>query len=193
MPARQPARPARTRQPVFLKELFRPGPARLAGRALLQAATRQARQPAFYADLGAPDTVEGRFELFSLHVALLLRRLKGRSREAGLIAQALFDAYIQSLDDALREMGVGDLSMGRKMRKLGEAFYGRIKGYEAHLNPPEDHEGLEAMLSRTVFAGIDAGRPAALADYVRRSAQALESTPDPALVEGRVDWPEVLA
>jgi cytochrome b pre-mRNA-processing protein 3 len=177
---------------VFLKDLFKPSPARLAGRALLQAATRQARQPAFYADLGAPDTLEGRFELFSLHVALLLRRLKGRGRDAGLIAQALFDAYIQSLDDALREMGVGDLSVGRKMRKLGEAFYGRIKGYEAHLNDPGDSAGLEAMLTRTVFAGAAAAQPAPLADYVRRCSAALAAVPDEAVYEGRLDWPGVL-
>ena len=113
--------------------MFKPRPARLAGEALYEAATHQARQPAFYARLQAPDTVEGRFELYTLHVVLLLHRLKGLDTGTAAIAQALFDAYLQALDDALREMGVGDLSVGKKMRKLGEAFYGRAKAYDAAL------------------------------------------------------------
>src|ERR1700759_4710076 len=113
-----------------LSRLFAPRPAALAGRRLYEAGAPRARQLAFYAAMGAPDTVEGRFELYSLHVALLLRRLKGQGPQAQETAQGLFDAYVKSLDDALRDMGVGDLSMGKKMRKLGEAFYGRVKNYD---------------------------------------------------------------
>ena len=115
---------------MSLSRLFSPRPAVLAGRRLYDCAAAQARSPAFYAVMGAPDTVEGRFELYSLHVALLLRRLKGQGPQAAETAQGLFDAYVQALDDALREMGVGDLSVGKKMRKLGEAFYGRVKAYD---------------------------------------------------------------
>jgi cytochrome b pre-mRNA-processing protein 3 len=178
---------------VFLQRLFRPGPARVAGQALFEAVARQARQPAFYTALGAPDTVEGRFELYSLHVVLLLHRLKGQGREAAAIAQALFDAYVQSLDDALREMGVGDLSVGKKMRRLGEAFYGRVKNYDAALASPDDRAGLEAVLTRTVFAEATDGRPSALTDYVLRAVEALAATPLPAVFEARLTWPEIPA
>src|SRR4051812_39205327 len=100
-----------------LSRLFSPRPAVLAGRRLYASAAAQARSPGLYAILGAPDTVEGRFELYSLHVALMLRRLKEQGPQAAETAQGLFDAYIQALDDALREMGVGDLAVGKKMRR----------------------------------------------------------------------------
>lgn len=176
---------------MFLQRLFRPGPARVAGQALFEAVARQARQPAFYAALGAPDTVEGRFELYSLHVVLLLHRLKGQGRDATSIAQALFDAYVQSLDDALREMGVGDLSVGKKMRRIGEAFYGRVKNYDAALANPGDRAALEAVLMRTVFADASDGQPSALADYVLRGVDQLAATPLPAVFEAQLIWPEI--
>ena len=135
--------------------MFKPRPARL-GEALYEAATRQARQPAFYERLGAPDTVEGRFELYSLHVVLLLNRLKGE----GDAAQALFDTYVSALDHTLREMGVGDLTVPKKMRKLGEAFYGRAKAYQAAL-AEGDHAAVTALIGTSRDAAIwDSDRPA---------------------------------
>jgi cytochrome b pre-mRNA-processing protein 3 len=181
------------RRLVFLQRLFRPQPARAAGQALLESVTRQARQPVFYAELGAPDTVEGRFELYSLHVVLLLRRLKGQGRDAAAIAQGLFDAYVQSLDDALREMGVGDLSVGKKMRRIGEAFYGRVKGYDSALSDRDDRAGFEALLARTVFAGAPQGQPAALAAYIESAVAALAATPLEAVFRAEIGWPEVTA
>src|SRR5690242_3850485 len=111
----------RNRGVMVLERLFRPRPARDAGKALYARVVAQARQPAFYERLGAPDTVEGRFELYSLHVLLLIERLRAGGAEAGEVSQCLFDTYLRGLDHALRELGVGDLSVGRKMRKLGEA------------------------------------------------------------------------
>lgn len=171
--------------------LFRPGSAKLAGRELYEAVTRQARQPAFYLDLGAPDTVEGRFELYNLHVVLLLNRLRGLGGQAGETAQALFDTYVSSLDDALREMGVGDLSMAKKMRKLGEAIYGRVRSFDAALEDP-DSAALEAMLVRTVYADGSTPHAAALADYVRRAVAVLAEAPLAVLLEGRPVWPTIL-
>src|SRR4051812_35458616 len=115
----------------MLKNLFKPRPAQIAGRALYAAAVAQARTPGLYAELGAPDTPEGRFEVYSLHVYLLLERLKEQGPQAAETAQAVFDTYVSALDNALRELAVGDLSVGKRMRKLAEAFFGRIKSYEA--------------------------------------------------------------
>lgn len=175
---------------VFAR-LFRSSPAKDAGRRLYEAVTAQARQPALYAELGAPDTVEGRFELYNLHVVLLLRRLKGLGGRAGETAQALFDTYVGSLDHALREMGVGDLSVGKKMRKLGEAIYGRVRSFDAAIG--EGGGALDDLLRRTVYAGAqpDAAALAALSDYLRRAVEALAAQPLDELLEGRPAWPAV--
>ena len=172
--------------------MFKPRPARLAGEALYEAATRQARQPDFYRALGVPDSPEGRFELYSLHVVLLLHRLKGEGGAAAETAQVLFDTYVSALDNALREMGVGDLSVAKKMRKLGEAFYGRAKAYDAAL-AAGDRDDLAALIERTVFAEAPADRCADLTSYVLAAAAALASQPLEAILEARPEWPKVPA
>ncbi len=171
-----------------LSRLFSPRPAVLAGRRLYVAAAAQARTPAFYAVMGAPDTNEGRFELYTLHVALLLRRLKGQGSQAAETAQGLFDAYLRGLDDALREMGVGDLSVGKKMRRLGEAFYGRVKHYDEALGALPERAALEAVLGRTVLRG-DSAKASAFADYAITATAALDAQTLETLLEGDVTWP----
>lgn len=175
---------------MLLQRLFQPSAHRTAGQSLYEAAIRQARQAAFYADLGAPDTVEGRFELYTLHVVLLLHRLRGEGKEAVRVSQALFDAYIRALDDALREMGVGDLSVGKKMRRLGEAFYGRAKAYQAAL-AEEDASALEALIGRTIYADVPDAPRAQLLAYVQRSVAALAKTPAEDVLAARLTWPEI--
>ena len=92
----------------------------------------RAREPVFYRDLGVPDTVDGRFDLLLLHLWMVLRRL--RTSEGGMEpAQALFDRFCEDLDDNLREMGVGDLAVPRRMQAFGEAFYGRSRAYDRAL------------------------------------------------------------
>jgi cytochrome b pre-mRNA-processing protein 3 len=174
-----------------LSSLFQPRPAVVAGRRLYASAAAQARMPAFYAAMGAPDTVEGRFELYSLHVALLLRRLKGQGPQAAETAQGLFDAYVQALDDALREMGVGDLSVGKKMRKLGEAFYGRVKNYDEALAAWPDKAPLAAIIGRTVMMGEAVAQCGALTDYAAEAMARLEAEPLAALLKGDATWPTV--
>lgn len=173
---------------MILDRLFRPKAAQASGRALYAAVVEQARSPELYADLGAPDTIEGRFEVYSLHVVLLLDRLRGQSAQAADIAQALFDTYVQALDDALREMGVGDLSVGKKMRKLGEAFYGRARSYESALATLPDTADLEALLVRTVYAEADAAPAPRLASYVLKQRAALADASIDSLAAGSVPW-----
>lgn len=176
---------------MVLQRLFAPRPSQLGGEALYSAAARQARQPAFYRDLGVADTGEGRFELYSLHVALIVLRLRGQGKTAAETAQHLFDAFIRALDDALREMGVGDLSVGKKMRRLGEAFYGRVRSYEEALERLPDHSALEALLGRTVLEGGSIAGAPALADYVARAAAGLDAVTLEVLLEGRAPWPQI--
>ena len=173
---------------MILDRLFRPRPALVAGRALYARAVDQSRNPALYTDFAAPDTTEGRFEIYSLHVVLLLDRLRDQGERAAETSQGLFDTYVSSLDDALRELGVGDLSVGKKMRKLGEAFYGRAKSYEAAFAGLPDATALEALLERTVYAGATNPQPSKLAAYVTVQRAALAAVPLDRLLEGEVAW-----
>jgi cytochrome b pre-mRNA-processing protein 3 len=161
--------------------------------ALYGAIVAQARSPAFYADYRVPDTVEGRFDLIVLHLVLLLNRL-GRRAEASrglgqaLIGQELFDAFCRDLDANLREMGVGDLAVPKRMQAFAEAFYGRQAVYLAALDGA-DERVFEKALARNIFAaGNDAGA-AQLARYARAAVTSLDAQDDSALIGGDVVFP----
>jgi len=172
----------------MLNRLFKPRPAQAAGRALYAQTVAQARTPALYAELGVPDTTEARFELYSLHVYLLMERLKAQGEQAAETSQVLFDTYLSALDNALREMGVGDLSVGKRMRKLGEAFYGRVLGYEAAIAALPDAAEMEGLVTRTIYADADPAQAPALAAYIVARRQALAAQPLERLYAGDVSW-----
>lgn len=172
----------------MLKRLFRPKPAQVAGRALYARAVEQARLAGLYTDYAVPDTNEGRFEAYTLHVMLLLDRLRGQGGAAVEVSQSVFDTYLAALDHALREMGVGDLGVGRKMRKLGEAFYGRGKSYEAAFAVLPETAALEALLARTVYAEVEAAPCQRLTAYIVAQRVALAEQPLDRLLSGEVEW-----
>ena len=155
-----------------LRDLFRTRPEKIEGRRLYAAAVAQARQPAFYETYGVPDTPTGRFDLIVLHGFLLMDRLKddgaGRS-----LAQAFCDAAVEDMDRNLREMGIGDLSVGKKVKKLMEGFYGRLAAYEEALQSTDAM--LISVLRRNVFAAGDpaSGQVEAMARYVRIESERL--------------------
>ena len=103
---------------IMLQNLFRPRPRERLAEALYDLAVRQARDPAFYTAMGVADRIDARFELYTLHVLLLVMRLREEGERGAETAQLLFDTYVSALDHALRELGVGDISVGKKMRKL---------------------------------------------------------------------------
>ncbi len=174
----------------MFKALFRKDPSLEAGRALYTAAVEQARSAPLYASLGAPDTVEGRFEMVALHVYLIMRRLKGDDA-ARQVSQHLFDAMFQNMDDSLRELGVGDLQVGKKIRKLAENFYGRIGAYEDALRPDEPQDALARALGRNIFENETAPKAAAFAEYVRKAEQSLAQQPAARIASGIVTFPAV--
>ncbi|MDB5365463.1 MAG: ubiquinol-cytochrome c chaperone [Rhodospirillales bacterium] len=143
-------------------------PRRRQGAEMYKRMVELARAPRFYAELGVPDTVEGRFEMISLHVALLLRRLHGVD---GALAEAVIKTMWADLDVAIRELGIGDLSVGKKMKLLAQNFYGRAAAYDQALKS-EDSAELQAALLRNVYDGEPPapGAVAALAEYVRDAA-----------------------
>ncbi|MCI9879541.1 ubiquinol-cytochrome C chaperone family protein [Methylobacterium goesingense] len=131
-----------------------------------------ARHPDLYLRLGVPDTLEGRFECLILHVILVLRRLNRLPEPAADVAQDLVNSVFLQLDSSLRESGIGDFGVPKRMKKLGSAFYGRAEGYDAALDAG-DVAALQAALARNVL-GLDAPEAAAeLARYVRASDAAL--------------------
>ena len=147
---------------------------------LFAALNEAARAPALYADAGAPDTVEGRFEVLGLHVYLAMRRLKRDAPASDRLSAALQEVFFRRLDDALREIGVGDLSIGRKIRGLAEAFYGRATAYEKAF--AEGSGALAAALARNVFESADPAKARLLANYARKADHRLAETAPGALV-----------
>lgn len=176
----------------FLSRWLRPRVASRAGRALYDSAVSQARSPALYGVMGVPDTVEGRFEAYTLHIVLTLHRLKNQGQRAAETGQALFDEYLQGLDDSLREIGVGDLGVGKKMRKLGEAFYGRARNYDQALAALPDSAPLKDVIARTVLDGVNAD-PGPLTAYAVQVVESLHGQAVADILEGRVQWPQAAA
>jgi cytochrome b pre-mRNA-processing protein 3 len=174
---------------MILARLGARRPAKSAGHTLYQGAVKQARAPALYAIMGAPDTVEGRFELLTLHVILLVDRLTQAGEEAQASRQALFDAYVSNLDGALREMGVGDLAVGKRMKALGKAFYGRAAAYQEAFAALPGRALLEDLIARTILEGVADHPPDLLASYVLACREALAAQGADRLLAGDTPWP----
>lgn len=156
--------------------LLRRRPYERMGFELYGAAVAAARDPEYYATLGVPDTTAGRFELICLHVAVLIRRLRRfADKPAQELAQSVFDAMFSDMDVTMREMGVGDLGVGKRVKFLWEGFHGRAQTYAAALDAG-DMAGLEAAIARNVWAGQPPpeGSAAALAARARAMAETLE-------------------
>ena len=175
----------------MLRSLFKSRPSRATAETLYALAADQARTPAFYTRLGVADRIDARFELYTLHVLLLVMRLREMDEEGGDVGQALFDTYVSALDHALRELGVSDVAVGKKMRKLGEALYGRMSAYEKALREG-DHDGFQASIARNVFESEDPGAGAELTRYALESHERLGRQPISA-VEKAPDWAMIVA
>jgi cytochrome b pre-mRNA-processing protein 3 len=115
----------------------------------------RSRVPVFYAAFGVPDTIDGRFDMFALHAALVLECIEGEA------AQALVDTIFVSFDESLRQLGAGDVGMSRRMKKMAEAFFGRVHAYRE----AQDVTALEAAIGRNIYRGKD-GSAGVLAQYV---------------------------
>jgi cytochrome b pre-mRNA-processing protein 3 len=148
----------------------------------------QARNPALYTDFGVPDTVEGRFEMIVLHLALVLRHLRADEAEKA-VGQQVFDAFCADMDRSLREMGVGDLGVGKRMREMAEAFYGRAGRYDQGLGAGDVGE-VAATIGRSVYGEADDPRAHPLAAYAAAADAAIKATPADRLMAARVDWPD---
>ena len=158
-----------------------------AAESLYRLIVAQSRQPVFYAELGVPDTPDGRYDMIIAHVVLVLRRLNRAHSATSGLAQALFDLMFADMDQNLREMGVGDLAVGKRVKGMAKAFYGRLAAYDAALSSANS-AALQAALIRNLFRKTmptDA-QVAAVAAYLRQEAARLDLEPLQALVSGRL-------
>lgn len=148
-----------------------------------------ARQPAFYARWEVPDTPLGRFEMMALHMFLLLHRLRGAEGAPRDIAQQLTDDFFREVDHSIRELGVGDMGVPKRMKKLAGMFYGRVGAYQAALDAG-DGAGLAAVLARNVRPGVETWPQARdLARYVIGARDALAGQALAEICAGRVAFP----
>jgi len=144
----------------------------------------RAREPVFFAKLGVPDSLDGRFDLLVFHAWMVLAELKGTP-----VAQNLTDILFTGFDEAMREQGAGDIGIGHRLKDMAKAFYGRIAAYEAARNDEE----MAAALARNLWRGATADdRARALAAYGRHARQSLgRSLPEAADFGSLPEIPEV--
>jgi cytochrome b pre-mRNA-processing protein 3 len=149
----------------------------------------QAREPVFYTSLNVPDTVDGRFDMLLLHLWLVLRHLRETEGGEGL-SQALFDRFCEDMDGNLREMGVGDLTVPKRMQAFGEAFYGRTAAYD--LARAGGENDLAEAIGRNVLNGTHPESARSLAQYVMAAESDLVRTDAAILAGGTWRFPQPL-
>ncbi len=160
--------------------LFRKDPRRTTIATLYKSVATASREPGLYASLGIPDTLEGRFEALSLHMILVLRALREMPSPADEVAKDLTDAFFRDMDASLREMGVGDTVVPKRMKKIAESFYGRAHAYDGPLNDA-DEAGLAAALGRNAYGSEAPAAP--LARYALAADQGFKAAALETLLE----------
>jgi len=156
----------------------------------------QARQPYFYSDMKVTDTVEGRYDMIIMHAFLLFHRLKHEDEGVRQLGQTVFDTMFKDLDQSLREMGVGDMGVGPRIKKMAASFYGRVKAYDKALED-DGNSILEQVIDRNVFnkSQVEPLVLSHLASYMRCNVQHLELLAIEDILAGKISYvnPETLS
>lgn len=157
-------------------------------REIYAAIVAQARRPHFYARLRVPDTVDGRYELIMLHAILLFYRLRREGEEASAFGQAVFDRFFQDMDRSLREMGISDTRVPKKITKMAEMFYGRASVYAEALDGG-DRDALVLAVDRNFFTeASDPVAASAIAAYMNECVAVQKGLPVAAISRGEIRW-----
>lgn len=147
------------------------------------------RQPAFFTDFGVPDTMDGRFEMLSLHMFLALDGLIEGDDEAVKLARTVMESFVRDMDATLRDLGVSDLRVPKRMKTLYGSFGGRMAGYR--LACADGRDALHAALARNIFTeGGDEQIVVGLAEYVSDSLAAMALIPMDEMMNGNIDFPD---
>lgn len=157
-----------------------------------EAITEAARRPLFYSDMNAPDTVMGRFDLVTIHMMLYLRAIKDADESVKQLAQEVVDAFFVDIDHSIRELGIGDAGVPKRMKKLARMFYGRAEAYGEALDN-NDQDALEAALARNIYPETKDEIPSlgALADYLLKADKVLKDVNRDDMVSGRLAFPQI--
>jgi cytochrome b pre-mRNA-processing protein 3 len=166
---------------MILNRLFKAREKRLYG--AIVAAARHVR---FYENMGVADTIDGRFEMIVLHLFIVLNRLKGEGVED--LRQRLTDEFFADMDRSLRELGVSDVAVGKKVRKIAESYFGRVAAYDGAL--PAGPRILEQALSRNIYPdGASEESTLAMTDYFVEAVKRLELVPLEQVLLGELRFP----
>lgn len=159
---------------------------------LYGAVVTQARDPALFTMMGVSDTPQGRYEMLALHLVLVLERLRAGGERHKAFSQLLVETFVTDMDDCMREMGVGDLSVPKKVKRAAGGLYDRTLAYRAALGDPTGAE-LATRLDENVWQGsAEAGQLAMLAGYARRVERHLAGLAAEKLVAGAASFPSVI-
>lgn len=160
---------------------------------LRDALIEQARMPAFYRDFGVPDTMLGRYEMVCLHAYLLLRRLKGEGAQGRALAQTVHNVIFDDFDVALREVGVGDMGIGKRIKKLARNLHGRISAYERGL--AAGNAEMDAALRRNLYASTEPEdrQVAAMIAYIRAARSDIDACDAAAIMSVEPPFPDPAA
>jgi len=178
---------------MVFSRLFRRDTAKDAAQLLYVALVTQARHANLYERLGVPDSLDGRFDSVALHAFMVLNRLKREDgAAAAALAQNLVDAFVEDMDRSVRELGVGDMGVSRRVKQMAQALYGRAAVYEEAVADADDAR-LSAALARNLYGTGEVPLPqtvAAAARYVRAALATLAAQEISAIAEGRIAFPE---
>ncbi len=193
---------------MFLDRFFKGRRVRVDAHNLYVKIVEQARQPVFYQACGVPDTLDGRFDLIVMHVFMVLHRLRA---EEGMTEQQkklnrnmqvlLQEVLFADMDRALREMGVGDMGVGKRVKDMAQAFFGRQEAYSRALAPVQDqpvdgHPGaLKEAIVRNLFRGefSESARPEELANYMMRQVASLKARNVDDILSGKIEFDNISA
>ncbi|MFS8044938.1 ubiquinol-cytochrome C chaperone family protein [Rhizobium sp. BR 314] len=152
--------------------------------------TSAARQPVFYTDYDVPDTVMGRFELLSVVMILFFRRTRSSATSGQELAQEIVDAFFEDIDYSIRELGIGDNSVPKRMKKLAGMFYGRLESYATAMDG-DDRDALATALRRNIYPKADERAPSmvTLADWMMQAEAHLAAVTEAELATGSAVLP----
>ena len=154
---------------------------------IYNAIVAQSRQPVFYTDFLIPDDVTGRFDVLSLHTCLVfirLREAKGKEKE---FSQALFDLFFKDMDQSIREMGVSDVGVPKKIQKMGSLFYGLLEKLTNALEE-KDKDSLEKVINRNIYDDKNQKQAKKLAKYVLSLEKKLNAQGIDEIIGGKLEF-----
>ena len=166
--------------------LFRKGPTADAVTVTYRAIVAQSRQPLFYAEWGVPDTVTGRFDMICLHMALLFGRLRGEGKRGTAFSQDVFDYFFRDMDRSLREMGVTDLGVPKRVQKMSTLFFGLMTNLNEAM-ARDDRDETVAVIRRNLFDSQAEAEVERLADYLFAQAAGLARQQTDDILKGRLE------